>query len=66
MISKELVIEELISQGIAYEALSLQLQKALIVSIRMKAIYDPLPVAVQKSYAELVKNNTADLYSTEK
>lgn len=56
MLSKEEVLAEIYRQELLFDTMSEHMQKSLMVSIRMKSIYDPLPEAVQKAYAALIKN----------
>lgn len=52
MYSKEDVIAEITRQGLPFNTLDPQQQKAIIVSARMKSIYDPLSDAVIKAYKD--------------
>lgn len=55
MLTKEEVLAEIYRQELPFDQLSEQMQKSLIVSIRMKSVYDPLPEAVQKAYLAISK-----------
>lgn len=55
MNSKELIMNEIKKQNLPYEALSERQQKALLASISMKMIYEPLPKAVKECFKPFEK-----------
>ena len=56
MENREAILMEIKKQDIPFDALSERQQKALLASVSMKCIYEPMPEAVSKSYKILEKD----------
>lgn len=56
MSSKEKILKEIMKQGLPYDALTEKQQKALLASINMKMIYEPLAKAVIECFKPFEKS----------